>query len=74
MAVQLAMMAATERHGELVADLASQRASLRMAQMVSVRRLAAADQASLLGDIVDMIVVHHAGGDLFAALRNLSIN
>ncbi len=46
-----------KRHGELVADLAAERPALREAQVVRVRRLAAADQARLLGDESDMVAV-----------------
>ena len=44
------MMAAAQRHGELVADLAAERPALREAQVVGVGRLPAADQARLLGN------------------------
>jgi hypothetical protein len=50
MAMDLAMMAPTQRHGELIADLAPERPALREAQMVGIRRLAAANEASLRGD------------------------
>ena len=48
--MNLAMMASAQRDGELVADLAAKGAGLRKAEVVRVRRLAAADQARLLGD------------------------
>ena len=49
-AVYLAMMAAAERDGELVADLAAERRCLRKAQMMGIGGPAAADEARLLGD------------------------
>jgi hypothetical protein len=42
------MVAAAEWDGEFVADLAAERPALREAQMVSITRLPAADQARLL--------------------------
>ena len=42
------MMAAAERHRELVADLAAERARLRKTQMMRIRRRATANQAGLL--------------------------
>ena len=46
-AMDLAMMAAAQRHGELIADLAPERWVLREAQVVSIRGLPAANQAGL---------------------------
>ena len=51
------MVAAAERHGELVADFAPERAALGEAQMVCIARLAAADQARLLSDEPDVVAV-----------------
>ena len=45
--MELAMMPATKWDCELVADFATKRALLREAQMVSIRRCAAADQAAI---------------------------
>jgi hypothetical protein len=47
--VKLAMMEATNRNRELVADLAAQRPRLRKAQMMRIGRFAAAHHARLLG-------------------------
>ena len=48
--VQLAMMAAAERHSELIADLAAARARLSKAQMVCVFGFASAQEARLSGN------------------------
>jgi hypothetical protein len=42
-AMHRAMVPATQRDGELVADLTAERAALRKAQMMGVRRLSATD-------------------------------
>jgi hypothetical protein len=42
-AVDLAMMATTQRDSEFIADFAAKRPRLRKSQMMSVRRAAAAD-------------------------------
>jgi hypothetical protein len=55
--VNLAMMAAAERNGEFVADLATERAVLCEAKMVSVNRLASADQARLFRDEFEVPLV-----------------
>ena len=57
MAMKLAMMSAAQRHRELVADLAAQCAALCKAQVVRVRGLAAANQARLLRNKADMVLV-----------------
>jgi hypothetical protein len=49
-AVSLAMVSATQRDGELVADLTTECAALGKAQVVGIRGLPAADQAGALGD------------------------
>ena len=49
-AMQFAMMATAQRHGEFVADLEAKSAGLGEAQMVGVAGLPAADHAGLLGD------------------------
>ena len=55
--VDLAVMAAAQRDGELVADLAPEGAALREAQVMGIGRSAAADQAGLLGHIFDVVAV-----------------
>ena len=47
--MQLPMMTAAERDGELVADFETERPGLRKAQMMRIGRLPAADQARLRG-------------------------
>jgi hypothetical protein len=56
-AVGFAMMAAAERDGELIADLARERAALGKAQMVGIAGPPAANEARLLGDVSDMVAV-----------------
>ena len=56
-AMELTMMAAAQGHGELIADLASERAALREAQMVGIRRLPAANQTGLSSHVSDVIAV-----------------
>ena len=51
------MMAATQRHGEFVADLAAKRPILREAKVVGIGGVPAADQTGLLGDEFDMAFV-----------------
>jgi hypothetical protein len=58
--MELTMMSAAQRDGELIADLASERAALREAQMVRVRRLPAANEARLRGHISDVVAVANA--------------
>ena len=48
-AMNLTMVSATERDRELVADLAAERRCLGKAQMMSIGRTPAADEARLLG-------------------------
>jgi hypothetical protein len=45
--MDLAMVTATERDGELVADLASECPRLRKAQVMRIRRLAAAEEGGI---------------------------
>ena len=45
--MQLPMMTAAERYGELVADFETERSGLREAQVMRIGRLPAADQAGL---------------------------
>ena len=56
------VMDATERDGEFVAGLAAERPWLHEAQMVRVRRLAAADEARLFGDVSKVLPVAVAAG------------
>ena len=49
--------APAQRHGEFVADLAAKRPALRKAQVMRIRRLAAANQTRLLGHESDMVAV-----------------
>ena len=60
--VQGAVVGAAERHHEFVADLAAERPRLGEAQVVRVGRLAAADQAGLLGDEPQVLLVAVALG------------
>ena len=55
--MDLAIVPPAQRDGELVSDLAVQGPVLRKAQMVSICRTPAADQASLLGNRLDMLPV-----------------
>ena len=45
--MQLPMMPAAERYGELVADFETERSGLREAQVMRIGRLPAADEAGL---------------------------
>ena len=51
------MVPSAEGDSELVTDLAAQRARLSESKMVGVRRLAAAHEARLLGDIAKVLPV-----------------
>jgi hypothetical protein len=59
-AMDLAMMAAAQRHGELIADLAANRAVLREAQMMGICRPAPANQTRLFGYEPDVLLVTKA--------------
>ena len=59
-AMGLAMMAAAERHYELIADLAPESALLREAQMMGIRRPASADETGLVGHKPYVISVTNA--------------
>ena len=61
-AVRGTMMGAAERHRELVARLAAERRRLHVAQMMGIRRLAAADEARLLRHEPQMVPVTIAAG------------
>jgi hypothetical protein len=52
--VQLAMMTAAERYGELVADLHADGARLCKTQVMRIARLPTADEAGLGGDEFEM--------------------
>ena len=54
------MMAPAQRHGELIADLAAERAMLREAQMMGVCRPAPANQTRLFGHEPDVLLVTKA--------------
>ncbi len=49
------VMPATEGHRELITDLAAERTGLRKSEVMGVRRLAAADETRLLGDIAQVL-------------------
>jgi hypothetical protein len=56
------MMDSTERHCGFVARLATQGPRLQVAQMVGVGRLAATEEAGLLGDIAKVRLVAITAG------------
>jgi hypothetical protein len=58
--MQIAVMRAAERHGELVTDLQAKRAWLRKAEVMRIGRLAATDEAGLPGDELEMLLVADA--------------
>ena len=58
--MDFAMMAAAQRHDELIADLAAEGAALREAQMMGICRPAAANQARLFGHELDVFLVAKA--------------
>ena len=62
MPVQLAVMDAAHRNGELVADLAAERPRLGKAQMVGIGRRAAAHQAGLRGHEFAVVLVAQPNG------------
>ena len=55
--MQLAMMGAAERHREFVADFEAKASRLREAQVMGIRRLAAANHTGLCGDKLAMAFV-----------------
>jgi hypothetical protein len=59
-AMHLALVPSAQRHGELIADLAPECSGLGKAQMMRVRRAAAADKTRLFGDIADMLSIADA--------------
>src|SRR5207244_6656810 len=56
-AMRCAVMGTAERYREFIARLAAERTRLHEAQVVSVRRLAGAEQAWLAGDVPQMLLV-----------------
>ena len=56
-AVNLTVMTAAKRDGELVADLTPQGPRLRKPKMMGVRRLSSADQARTPSDIFDVLAI-----------------
>ena len=58
--MQFAMVASAERDGELVTDLAAERAALCEAEVMGVGRLPSADQAGLLRDVTEVIAIADA--------------
>ncbi len=62
MPVKLAMMEATNRNRELVADLAAQRTRLRKTEMMRIGRFAAAHHARLLGHEFAVVLIAQANG------------
>ena len=60
--MQLAMVAATQRNRELVADLSSHRPALSKAKVVGVRRASSTDQAGLLGNCTNVVAVANSTG------------
>jgi len=51
------MMPAAEWDGELIADLAAERARLREPEVMGIRGLAAAHETRLLGDVAQVLPV-----------------
>ncbi len=62
MLVQLAMVEATHRNSELIADLAAERPMLGKTEMVRIGRCAAAHQAWLGGNEFAVVFVAQANG------------
>ena len=60
--VEFAMVAAAERHGELVADFGAERPRLGEADVVRVGRGPAAQDARLGGDVAQMVLVTNPSG------------
>ncbi len=59
-AMDLAVMASAQRHSELIADFSTERAVLREPQMMGIGGPTVANQARLLGDELDVILVTKA--------------
>jgi hypothetical protein len=60
--VQVAMMKATNRNRELIADFASQRSRLCKPKMVRIGRFTAAHEARLLGYEFEVLLVAQPNG------------
>jgi hypothetical protein len=58
--MELAMMAAAERHSEFIADLTAKRRRLRESEMVGICWASATNEASPFGDELDMLAVANA--------------
>jgi len=58
-AVELAMMPPAQRDGELIADLAPKRPTLREAKVVGITRPPAADKTRLPSDMPDVLAIPH---------------
>ncbi len=54
------MVAAAQRHGELIAHFSPKRAVLREAQMMGIGRPAAADQARMFNHVLDVVFIAKA--------------
>jgi hypothetical protein len=55
--MDLTVMAPTERHGELIADLPPERSTLSETQMMGIRGLPTANEAWLLCHISDVVAI-----------------
>ena len=60
-AMDLAVVAPAQRHGELIAHFSPERAVLREPQMMGIGGPAAANQARLFGDELDVVLCHESG-------------
>ena len=58
--MNLAVMPATQRNCELIADFAAKCGWLRESEVVGICRASAANETSLLGDRLDMLAVANA--------------
>ena len=56
-AMHLAMVPSTQRHSELIADLAAECPALRKSQVVGIAGLPTANQTRLFGHISDVLAV-----------------
>src|SRR5580704_6761178 len=61
-AMDLTVVAAAQRHGELIADLAAKCPALGKAQVMSIGRNAATDKARLLGHLSYVLPVPNSAG------------
>jgi hypothetical protein len=60
--MRFAVMAAAQRHSELIAHLAAERRMLGKAQMMRIRGQAATDETRLFGDKSHMFAVANPAG------------